>query len=123
MLDHIGITVRDVTEARAFYEAALTPLGVGVVMAWETFVGFGEQGNPYFWIGQGETQAAKPHVHVAFAAQNRAQVDAFYAAAIKAGASDNGAPGLRSHYHENYYAAFVIDADGHNIEAVCHLPE
>jgi catechol 2,3-dioxygenase-like lactoylglutathione lyase family enzyme len=82
--------------------------------------GFGSQGKPYFWFGVGEDVA---RAHVAFAAKDRASVDAFYKAAMAAGGKDNGAPGLRPHYHENYYGAFVLDPDGHNIEAVCHLPE
>jgi len=128
MLDHIGLAVADFDRARAFYQAALMPLGLGVVMevkAAETGgdaqAGFGEEGKPFFWIGTG----AKPRggAHVAFAARTRAEVDAFYAAAIAAGGRDNGAPGLRPHYHPNYYGAFVFDPDGNNIEAVCHRPE
>jgi catechol 2,3-dioxygenase-like lactoylglutathione lyase family enzyme len=128
MLDHIGLAVADFDRAKAFYRAALKPLGLGVVMevtAGETggdaHAGFGDEGKPFFWIGTG----AKPRggVHVAFAAQTRAEVDAFYAAAIAAGGRDNGAPGLRPHYHPNYYGAFVFDPDGNNIEAVCHRPE
>ena len=128
MLDHIGLAVADFDRARAFYQAALKPLGLGVVMevtAEETGgdaqAGFGDEGKPFFWIGTG----AKPKggAHVAFAARTRAEVDAFYAAAIAAGGRDNGAPGLRPHYHPNYYGAFVFDPDGNNIEAVCHRPE
>ena len=128
MLDHIGLAVADFDRARAFYRAALKPLGLGVVMevtAEETggdaHAGFGDEGKPFFWIGTG----AKPKggAHVAFAAQTRAEVDAFHAAAIAAGGRDNGAPGLRPHYHPNYYGAFVFDPDGNNIEAVCHRPE
>ena len=128
MLDHIGLAVADFDRARAFYQAALKPLGLGVVMevtAEETggdaHAGFGDEGKPFFWIGTG----AKPKggAHVAFAARTRAEVDAFYAAAIAAGGRDNGAPGLRPHYHPNYYGAFVFDPDGNNIEAVCHRPE
>ena len=128
MLDHIGLAVADFDRARAFYRAALKPLGLGVVMevtAEETggdaHAGFGDEGKPFFWIGTG----AKPKggAHVAFAAQTRAEVDAFYAAAIAAGGHDNGAPGLRPHYHPNYYGAFVYDPDGNNIEAVCHRAE
>ena len=128
MLDHIGLAVADFDRARAFYRAALKPLGLGVVMevtAEETggdaHAGFGDEGKPFFWIGTG----AKPRggAHVAFAAQTRAEVDAFHAAAIAAGGRDNGAPGLRPHYHPNYYGAFVFDPDGNNIEAVCHRPE
>ena len=128
MLDHIGLAVADFDRARAFYRAALKPLGLGVVMevtAEETggdaHAGFGDEGKPFFWVGTG----AKPKggAHVAFAAQTRAEVDAFHAAAIAAGGRDNGQPGLRPHYHPNYYGAFVYDPDGNNIEAVCHRPE
>jgi catechol 2,3-dioxygenase-like lactoylglutathione lyase family enzyme len=128
MLDHIGLAVADFDRAKAFYRAVLKPLGLGVVMevtAEETggdaHAGFGDEGKPFFWIGTG----AKPKggAHVAFAAQTRAEVDAFHAAAIAAGGRDNGQPGLRPHYHPNYYGAFVYDPDGNNIEAVCHRPE
>ncbi len=127
MLDHIGLAVADMERARAFYQAALKPLGVDVVMevtADETggaaHAGFGKDGQPFFWIGTG----AKPTggTHVAFAAGTRAEVDAFYRAALAVGGRDNGAPGLRPHYHRNYYGAFVLDPDGNNIEAVCHRP-
>jgi catechol 2,3-dioxygenase-like lactoylglutathione lyase family enzyme len=129
MIDHIGIAVGDVARATEFYLKALAPLGIGIVMqvsAEETggggAVGFGAQGKPFFWIGGGVPAAGEGRVHIAFAARNRAEVDAFYAAAIAAGARDNGPPGLRPHYHANYYAAFVLDPDGNNIEAVCHAP-
>jgi catechol 2,3-dioxygenase-like lactoylglutathione lyase family enzyme len=127
MLDHIGIAVADFARSRAFYEAALKPLGLSLVMevsAEETgadaHAGFGAEGKPFFWIGTG----AKPKggLHVAFAAETRAEVDSFYKAAIAAGGKDNGAPGLRPHYHPNYYGAFVLDPDGDNVEAVCHKP-
>jgi catechol 2,3-dioxygenase-like lactoylglutathione lyase family enzyme len=127
MLDHIGLTVSDMERARAFYEVALRPLGLGVLMevtaeqtGGDAHAGFGDGGKPYFWIGTGEK--GKGGIHVAFVAQTRAGVDAFYAAALKAGGRDNGAPGIRSHYHPNYYGAFVFDPDGNNIEAVCHGP-
>jgi predicted lactoylglutathione lyase len=84
-------------------------------------LGYGPDGHPQFWIGDGDVKGDR--VHVAFAAKSRAVVDAFYQAAIAAGGKDNGAPGIRAHYHPNYYGAFVLDPDGHNIEAVCHLPE
>ncbi len=129
MIDHIGIPVSDVARATEFYLKALAPLGIGIVMevsAEETgggaSVGFGAQGKPFFWIGESFRPESESHVHVAFAARSRAEVDAFYAAAIAAGGKDNGRPGLRPHYHANYYAAFVLDADGNNIEAVCHAP-
>lgn len=127
ILDHLGVTVADVARSRAFYERALAPLGIAVVMevtAAETggpaFAGFGRAGKPAFWIGVGGPPGGR--VHVAFVAADRAAVDAFHAAALAAGGRDNGPPGLRPHYHPGYYAAFVLDPDGHNIEAVCHRP-
>ena len=127
MLDHIGLTVSDFAKARAFFDAALAPLGVGVIMevtpeqtGGTSHLGYGSEGRPYFWIGTGGQ--ATGHVHVALTAQDRATVDAFHAAAMAAGGRDNGPPGIRAHYHPNYYGAFVLDPDGHNIEAVCHLP-
>ena len=128
MIDHIGLNVRDVVRATEFYLKALAPLGYGIVMqvsAEETghgaAVGFGAGQKPSFWIGEGEPMSGP--MHVAFVAPSRAAVDAFYAAAIKAGGTDNGAPGLRPHYHADYYGAFVIGPDGHNVEAVCHRPQ
>lgn len=127
MLDHIGIGVSDVKRSRAFYEDALKPLGLGIEMmptpdmlkaGYEGY-GFGESGKPYFWVGPGEVTK----IHIAFAAPTRSHVDAFYAAAIAAGGRDNGPPGIRAHYHPNYYGAFVFDPDGNNVEAVCHQPE
>jgi catechol 2,3-dioxygenase-like lactoylglutathione lyase family enzyme len=126
MIDHIGFSVSDYERAKAFYEKALAPLGYGLVMevtAQETgqpAAGFGSGGKPDFWIGE-EGKLEKP-VHVAFATGDRPAVDAFHREALAAGATDNGAPGLRPHYHPNYYAAFVLDPDGHNIEAVCRAP-
>lgn len=128
MLDHVGISVRDVAHARTFYLAALAPLGYAILMeanppGGHCYIGFGVvgSGKPDFWIG--DAPVATGHLHVAFAAKDRASVDAFYAAALAAGGRDNGAPGLRPHYHPNYYGAFVFDPDGINVEAVCHLPE
>jgi len=126
MIDHIGFPVSDYDRARAFYTQALAPLGYTLMFEVEQHesdamaAGFGADGNPDFWIG-GEGALDKP-VHVAFTAKDRATVDAFYKAAMAAGGRDNGAPGLRPHYHANYYGAFVRDPDGHNIEAVCHAP-
>lgn len=127
MIDHMGISVTDFDAAKAFYDKALAPLGASLVMTVPPEFtggvkvgGFGRE-RPVFWLHEGEKQT--PPVHVAFTAESRADVDAFYAAAIAAGGEDNGAPGLRPHYHENYYGAFVRDPDGHNIEAVCHKPE
>jgi len=118
MFDHIGFRVRDVEASRKFYLAALGPLGVGVAMEGPYGVGLGRGGKPSLWLSQGEPPVSP--LHIAFTAKNRAEVDAFHAAALAAGAKDNGAPGLRPHYHPNYYGAFAIDPDGHNIEAVCH---
>jgi catechol 2,3-dioxygenase-like lactoylglutathione lyase family enzyme len=127
MLDHVGLTVSDFDKAKAFYDRALAPLGIAIltsVSAEETggaaFAGYGSEGRPYFWIGNGPTRTGA--VHVAFTTDKRSTVDAFYAAALAAGGRDNGPPGLRAHYHPNYYGAFVLDPDGCNIEAVCHAP-
>ena len=126
MLDHAGFPVSDYKRSKAFYETALAPLGYGLVMEIRQSdndapaAGFGAGGKPDFWIG-GEGGLNQP-IHIAIAAPNRAAVDAFYRAALAAGGKDNGAPGLRPHYHANYYGAFVLDPDGHNVEAVCHAP-
>ncbi len=126
MIDHTGYGVSDYARSKAFYAAALAPLSIGLVMEVTpeqtgsfSAAGFGANGKPFFWIGEGAVAAP---VHIAFTAQTRAEVDAFYEAALAAGANDNGAPGLRPHYHADYYGAFVLDPDGHNIEAVCHAP-
>ena len=128
MIDHMGFSVSDYSRAKTFYASALAPLGYSLIMevtqeqdGHDPAAGFGADGKPDFWIG-GEGGLNKP-VHVAIRAERRAMVDAFYKAAIAAGGRDNGAPGLRPHYHANYYGAFVLDPDGHNIEAVCHAPE
>ena len=128
MIDHLGISVSDYERAKAFYAKALAPLGYGLIMevtAEQTghaaTGGFGADGKPDLWLGA-EGAMNKP-VHIAIAAKDRATVDAFYKAAIAAGGRDNGPPGIRPHYHANYYGAFVLDPDGHNIEAVCHAPE
>jgi catechol 2,3-dioxygenase-like lactoylglutathione lyase family enzyme len=127
MIDHTGVVVSDFSTSKDFYRAALAPFGYTLLMevsAAQTgrgdAAGFGIAPKPDFWIGSGAPNV--PPAHVAFRATDRAQVDAFYRAAIAAGGHDNGAPGLRPHYHPNYYGAFVLDPDGHNIEAVCHLP-
>ena len=121
MIDHVTANVGDFDQAKRFYEQALAPLGYSLQMEFEQAAGFGTgEGIPDFWIGSSEERGA---THVAFSAQNRAAVDAFYEAAMSAGGQDNGAPGVREHYHQNYYAAFVHDADGNNIEAVTHRPE
>ena len=121
MFDHMGFAVADFGKSRAFYEKALGALGIGVVMQGEDYIGFGRDGGPQFWIGIGEAPTTR--MHIAFAAKDRAAVSAFYNAAIAAGGKDNGPSGLRPQYHPNYYGAFVIDPNGHNIEAVCHSPE
>ncbi len=118
MIDHMSIPVKDFQKSKAFYEKALAPLGYTLQAELGADVaGFGKDGGD-FWIGKGEP--AKVHIHVAFAAKSRQEVDAFYKAAIAAGGKDNGKPGLRPEYHEKYYGAFVLDLDGYNIEAVHH---
>jgi catechol 2,3-dioxygenase-like lactoylglutathione lyase family enzyme len=119
VIDHIVINVSDLDGSRSFYEQALEPLGYGVVLEFPNTVGFGSGGKPSFWIREGD--ATEP-VHVAFAAPDRDSVDGFHAAAMDAGATDNGGPGIREIYHPNYYGAFVLDPDGHNVEAVRHTP-
>jgi catechol 2,3-dioxygenase-like lactoylglutathione lyase family enzyme len=125
MLDHIGIAVSDYAQSKQFYVHALSPLGIDVVMevtaeqtGGDPACGLGSDNKPYFWIGTGTVA----RTHVAFVAQTRRDVDSFYKMALAAGGRDNGTPGIRPHYHANYYAAFVLDPDGHNIEAVCHAP-
>jgi catechol 2,3-dioxygenase-like lactoylglutathione lyase family enzyme len=122
MFDHLGLNVRDLAKTRAFYTAALAPLGLG--LQWDKMPGvvaFGAPGRPQLWFT--ERSDGPTGVHIALVAANRAQVDAFHAAALAAGGKDNGAPGLRPQYHPNYYGAFVFDPDGHNLEAVCHAAE
>ncbi len=121
IFDHIGFNVTDLQASKAFYLRALEPLGIGVALEGEGWLMFGRPNMPQFWIGSfGGTPGP---IHIAFAAANREQVRRFHEAALAAGGKDNGAPGLREHYHPNYYGAFVIGPDGHNIEAVCHKPE
>lgn len=120
MIDHTGYLVSDLEKSIAFYTKALAPLGYEKLMSFPGVAGFGEQGKPDFWIHGGGTPTDK--LHIAFRAKGRAQVKAFYEAAIAAGGKDNGPPGTRPHYHEHYYGAFVLDPDGHNVEAVCHEP-
>jgi len=128
MIDHIGFPVSDYARSKAFYTKALAPLGYALVMevgaehteSKSPAAGFGADGKPDFWIG-GEG-GLRGVLHIAIVAKDRAAVDEFHRAAVAAGARDNGAPGLRPHYHKNYYAAFVLDPDGHNVEAVCHAP-
>ena len=131
MLDHITIPVRDLAKSRDFYSQALAPLGYKLLFqapaetAGTTGAcGFGIAPKPDYWIyGVGSSGRAVAGMHIAIKATRRSEVDAFYQAAIKAGGIDNGAPGLRPHYHANYYGAFVLDPDGYNIEAVCRAPE
>jgi catechol 2,3-dioxygenase-like lactoylglutathione lyase family enzyme len=128
MIDHIGFPVSNYERSKAFYTLALAPLGYTLIMevgrdqteGGNAAAGFGAGGKPDFWIGS-EGGTNRP-LHVAIATKDRAAVDAFYSAALAAGGKDNGAPGLRPHYHPNYYGAFVLDPDGHNVEAVCHAP-
>jgi catechol 2,3-dioxygenase-like lactoylglutathione lyase family enzyme len=119
MLDHISLAVSDIEASKKFYTAALAPLGYTVIMEFGQGAGLGAGGKPDFWIHQAETG---PSTHIAFASDDRTTVDAFHAAALEAGAKDNGAPGVREMYHPSYYGAFVFDPDGNNIEAVCHKP-
>ena len=119
MLDHFAIGVRDLAASRAFYEAALAPLGFGVVMERDDRVALGPPARPIFWL---VNRAPAGGIHVAFQAADRPSVDAFHAAALSAGGSDNGPPGPRLEYHAHYYGAFALDPDGNNAEAVCHKP-
>lgn len=119
MLDHVTLGVSDIEKSKAFYDKALRPLGIERLYAEGVgAAGYGANGKAFFWIGRkGVLQTG---AHVAFTAQDRETVDRFHTAALAAGGKDNGAPGLRPQYHETYYGAFVLDPDGHNIEAVCH---
>jgi catechol 2,3-dioxygenase-like lactoylglutathione lyase family enzyme len=129
MIDHVGFAISDAERSKRFYEQALAPLGITLIKsvppdkteAGGMAHGFGSNGKPYFWVGDNE--AVGEGTHVAFVAERRADVNAFYEAALAAGGRDNGAPGIRAHYHPTYYAAFVLDPDGINVEAVCHKPE
>jgi catechol 2,3-dioxygenase-like lactoylglutathione lyase family enzyme len=125
MIDHIGFPVADYAKSKRFYEKAFAPLGYSVLMeqteGGAPACGFGIGHKPDFWIG-GEG-GLNGRLHIALTVEKRAIVDAFYKAAMEAGGRDNGKPGLRPNYHKNYYAAFVFDPDGHNIEAVCHHAE
>ncbi|RCW88093.1 VOC family protein [Paracoccus lutimaris] len=127
MIDHIGFPVSDLAAARSFYDRALASLGISLMMevteemtgGHGAHLGYGRDGNPFFWISSGGGPAGGT-CHVAFAAPDHATVDAFHKAALAAGGRDNGAPGLRPHYHASYYGAFILDPDGNNIEAVHH---
>ena len=128
MIDHMAFQVSDLKRSQEFYDKALAPLGYKRLMeapeknaqgAW--FLGWGDSLDTDIWIG--ESQRTEPRLHIAFRADNHQQVDEFYEAALAAGGKDNGKPGLRPHYHEHYYGAYVLDPDGHNVEAVCHTPQ
>jgi catechol 2,3-dioxygenase-like lactoylglutathione lyase family enzyme len=125
ILDHIGITVVDYARMRSFYEIALAPLGIKILREHDgeygTFCGFGRE-KPELWLARG-AKKTEPRLHIAVLANSRADVRAFHDAAMKAGAVDNGGPGIREIYHPNYYGAFVLDPEGHNLEAVIHSPE
>jgi catechol 2,3-dioxygenase-like lactoylglutathione lyase family enzyme len=128
MIDHTGVEVSDFENSKAFYRAALQPIGYELLLEFPAAVtgraavaGFGEPPKPDFWVSSGSPN--KPPLHIAFRVNRRALVDAFHSAAVAAGGRSNGAPGLRPHYHSNYYGAFVFDLDGHNIEVCCHEPE
>jgi catechol 2,3-dioxygenase-like lactoylglutathione lyase family enzyme len=127
MIDHIGLQVSDPMASRRFYDSALAPLGYKMMAqipkeytGGATVFGYGVPSKTDFWISEGTPNA--PRMHVAFRAASHQQVDEFYLAALAAGGRDNGKPGPRPHYHQDYYGAFVLDPDGHNIEAVCHEP-
>ena len=122
MLDHVGFAVRDYSRSRSFYEKALAPLGITVLLepAGEA-AGFGRDGKPFFWI-EARGRPVQGRLHIAFGVESREVVDAFHVAALEAGGTDNGAPGVREIYHPSYYGAYVLDPDGNNIEAVCHAP-
>ena len=128
MIDHTGVNAGNFAASKSFYVKALRPIGYELLMELPASVtghadvaGFGVPPKPDFWITSGMPN--RPPIHVAFRVDSRALVDAFYQAALSAGGQDNGAPGLRPHYHPDYYGAFVLDLDGHNIEAVCHEAE
>lgn len=123
----MGLDVTDPVKSRNFYEKALAPLGYQVMTEIpkeftdnKVVLGLGVPPKPDFWMVEGQPNT--PRLHVAFRAETREEVDQFYKAALAAGGKDNGAPGIRAHYHKDYYGAFVYDPDGHNIEAVCHKP-
>ncbi len=123
MLDHVGFEVGDLARSKDFYEAALAQLGIGLMMEFEGALGFGKETEhgpkPFFWL-HARGRPVVEGAHVAFGVRSAEEVDAFHAAAIAAGGTDNGAPGSRPQYHPGYYGAFVLDPDGNNVEAVCH---
>jgi catechol 2,3-dioxygenase-like lactoylglutathione lyase family enzyme len=128
MIDHIGIGAKHFEVSRRFYDAALDTLGISPIIEVTPDqtggyhgIGYGRDGKPFFWLGSGGPRGTG--MHVAFSAASRSQVDSFYAAALRSGGRDNGAPGLRPYYHPNYYGTFIYDPDGINVEAVCHASE
>jgi catechol 2,3-dioxygenase-like lactoylglutathione lyase family enzyme len=128
MIDHIGIGAKDFSASRQFYDATLAILGITPIVEVTPDqtgsyhgVGYGRDGKPFFWLGNGGPRGAG--MHVAFTAASRSQVDLFYETALRCGGKDNGIPGLRPYYHPNYYGAFIYDPDGINVEAVCHSSE
>ncbi len=120
MLDHIGLHVHSYERSKEFYRLALAPLGYELVLEFADSAGFGWAGKPDLWIRNGKSTT--PNVHIAFRAEDRDTVREFYRVALEAGGKDNGPPGVREQYHPDYYAAYVLDPDGHNIEVVCHIP-
>ena len=127
IIDHIGLNVSDYERAKAFYDRALAPLGISLIMEFGSAAGYGREKKPELWLGAGKSEFQTEDqleiitpIHVCLAARSRAEVDAFHAAALAAGGRDNGAPGIRAHYHPGYYGAFALDPDGHNVEAVFH---
>jgi catechol 2,3-dioxygenase-like lactoylglutathione lyase family enzyme len=128
MIDHVGISVTDFERSKDFYLEALAPLSIVLLSeisaaqsGTHAYAGFGKDGKPFFWIGAGPAPGSR--MHIAFVAPSRAHVAAFYRAALTAGGTDNGPPGLRPHYHPDYFGAFILDPDDNNIEAVCHTAE
>jgi catechol 2,3-dioxygenase-like lactoylglutathione lyase family enzyme len=124
MFDHIGFEVRDFNASKLFYDKVLSTLGISLKIYLEEYqaAGYGVE-RAQFWISQGSPTNGEDELHVCFKAKNRSEVRAFYEACLEAGGRDLGKPGLRPEYHEHYYGAFILDLDGHNIEACCHLPE
>jgi catechol 2,3-dioxygenase-like lactoylglutathione lyase family enzyme len=125
MIDHIGIGAKDFQASRHFYTTTLATLGISPIIEITADqsggyhgIGYGRGDKPFFWLGNGGPRGTG--MHVAFTAASRSHVDLFYSAALSSGGKDNGAPGLRPHYHPNYYGAFIYDPDGINVEAVCH---
>lgn len=121
MLDHVGLEITDLKKVKEFFLAAFKPLGYELFWECENWIGLAVNHNPDFWLKKGEQTT--PPIHITFRADHRKLVDEFYQAALAAGGKDHGAPGIRDIYHSNYYGAFVLGPDGHNIEVVCHEPE